>query len=136
MHLVDTPDQHATITRIQAVHQRLVIRANQETMAETTAETITQLFFVAQTKQHDLTLDNQHKRTPILIYHIGNVLKTLHAALDLEATHTRFDELRKQIVNGQILGAQKIFELLVSASSSYLAIHHQIIRHATALGAL
>ena len=64
---------------------------------------------------------------------VGDVLRGLQSALDLERGHAHFDQLRNQVISRQVLGAQQILNVV---EINELAVADDLIRHAARLGAL
>ena len=122
--------------RIAAVHQFLMVGALQEPVREAARETVLQLLRVAPGEGRWASFQRRAQRAAVLVHHVGDVLRTLHAALDLEAGDAGQKQLREQIARREIAGGEEILELLVAARRLGAAVDDQIVRHAAALRAL
>ena len=71
-------------------------------------------------------------RLTIMARDIGDILRRLEPALDLETGDPQFDQPRNQVEGGEVLGAEQVLDVV---QIDKLAVANDLVRHAARLGA-
>ncbi len=124
----DTP-----LLGVVAANQDLVVVPVEETVREPARKRELHFLDVARSERDRPAGPGGVDRLAVVTRDVGDVFGRLEPPFDLQAGDPQLDQLRDQVVGGQVLWAQKILDVVKVDAP---AVADDLIRHAAGLGAL